>query len=550
MIEFKQHQKKIVNYFKEKEPRGVILYHGLGSGKTITSIGIAELYNKNVVCIVPASMRTQWKNELNKMNVKNTYKIYSFEEVSNKLTSNIASIKGTKKKKVSKKSIQKRKEMLDNKVVIIDEAHRLRNIGVISRHIINITKNVHKILLLTGTPIVNSPIDLSNLINIITKEKTLPTIEKFFNEKYLSLDKKIPPLKHRCKHYSPITCTNNGYAQHFLRVKINKFCSYHYYLYAKRINRIRKKPAYEKKQKQRIEENRIFHSNNFNKKINKKTFKDTIECLISYYEPNRKDDYPNTKQHYNYVKMSKEQNIAYKVAIKMLKPQELKKIEGGNDFVISDMTTFNAFLNKTRQISNTLNGNPFSPKLSELLDYCIKGPYPIIIYSNWIDNGIIPMSKLLAKNNITHEMYTGTLNDINKRKIVNKYNLGKLQVLLISSSGAEGLDLKKTRQIHIMEPHWNTEKINQVIARGVRYKSHSDLPKSDRLVDIYYWISEPDLKGDKKGADNYLYMYSKSKKKYNNKFLDIVKNSSIEENKNCKRKKTIKTRILHKNNSS
>lgn len=67
MIELKPHQAKVVEYMEKTDVRGIILYHGLGSGKTITSIAIAELYpDIDIVIIVPASMRTQWKDELKK----------------------------------------------------------------------------------------------------------------------------------------------------------------------------------------------------------------------------------------------------------------------------------------------------------------------------------------------------------------------------------------------------------------------------------------------------------------------------------------------------
>ena len=75
-MEYKPHQKKVIKYFLNNNIRGIILYHGLGSGKTITSLGISELYqDKKVTCIVPASMRTQWDSEINKV-VKNNKKIY------------------------------------------------------------------------------------------------------------------------------------------------------------------------------------------------------------------------------------------------------------------------------------------------------------------------------------------------------------------------------------------------------------------------------------------------------------------------------------------
>ena len=59
-MELKPHQQKVVNYMKTSNVRGILLYHKVGTGKTITSIAIAELYNKKKIVIVPASMRTQW----------------------------------------------------------------------------------------------------------------------------------------------------------------------------------------------------------------------------------------------------------------------------------------------------------------------------------------------------------------------------------------------------------------------------------------------------------------------------------------------------------
>ena len=40
-----------------------------------------------------------------------------------------------------------------------------------------------------------------------------------------------------------------------------------------------------------------------------------------------------------------------------------------------------------------------------------------------------------------------------------------------------------------MEPHWNEAKVQQVIGRGIRYKSHVDLPPEQRKVEVFYWYS-------------------------------------------------------------
>jgi hypothetical protein len=46
-----------------------------------------------------------------------------------------------------------------------------------------------------------------------------------------------------------------------------------------------------------------------------------------------------------------------------------------------------------------------------------------------------------------------------------------------------------TGGVHILEPHFNDEKINQVIGRAARYESHANLPEEDRNVQVYKYQS-------------------------------------------------------------
>lgn len=61
------YQKLVVDYLRMETPyRGLLLYHGLGSGKTFSSIGIAEslLTTKQVYIFLPKSLETNFKNEI------------------------------------------------------------------------------------------------------------------------------------------------------------------------------------------------------------------------------------------------------------------------------------------------------------------------------------------------------------------------------------------------------------------------------------------------------------------------------------------------------
>ena len=59
---------------------------------------------------------------------------------------------------------------------------------------------------------------------------------------------------------------------------------------------------------------------------------------------------------------------------------------------------------------------------------------------------------------------------------------------MITSSGAEGITLKNTRYVHIMEPYWHPVRIEQVIGRARRICSHNELPESERNVKVYIYL--------------------------------------------------------------
>merc|ERR1711871_707737 len=99
--------------------------------------------------------------------------------------------------------------------------------------------------------------------------------------------------------------------------------------------------------------------------------------------------------------------------------------------------------------------------------------------------------------------------------------------------GAEGLDLKNIRQIHIIEPYWNQMKIKQIIGRGVRRDSHMALPPKDRNIEIYRYFSVFSSKNsliskDKITTDEYIEDISLKKQKLINKILDIFKECAID----------------------
>ncbi len=120
--------------------------------------------------------------------------------------------------------------------------------------------------------------------------------------------------------------------------------------------------------------------------------------------------------------------------------------------------------------------------------------------------GLTPIMKWLESRNKKYRHVTGDLSIEERKTAVEDYNDGKVSILLISKSGGEGLDLKGTNYIIIMEPSWNENAIEQIIGRGVRYKSHEGLSKSKQNVTIYrlYCVKPEEYKSINKITSKFL----------------------------------------------
>ncbi|QKE50530.1 putative ATP-dependent RNA helicase [Faustovirus] len=64
-----------------------------------------------------------------------------------------------------------------------------------------------------------------------------------------------------------------------------------------------------------------------------------------------------------------------------------------------------------------------------------------------------------------------------------------LALVLVSSSGAEGLDFKRGRHVHIMEPYWKWSRLEQVKHRFIRANSHVDMKPEEKNVQVYVYLS-------------------------------------------------------------
>lgn len=114
-----------------------------------------------------------------------------------------------------------------------------------------------------------------------------------------------------------------------------------------------------------------------------------------------------------------------------------------------------------------------------------------------------------------------------------------IKVIMITKSGAEGISLKNIRQVHIIEPYWNSIRTDQVIGRAVRTCSHIDLPREDRNVHVYmyYMVASKkqiaqsfSLRTQDKGktSDEYIFELADKKSRIINAFLGMMREAAVD----------------------
>ncbi len=428
-IKLFSHQIKCVEWMQNHD--GLILYHSMGSGKTITSLAMVYQFKFPIIIISTKASRKNFQDDIKKMGLEQSrIEILTYQKVI--------------------KMIMDGKLDLSSYSVIIDEAHHLRTGTKLQSILITECVKAKKIVLLTGTIFYNSLTDLSVLVNIIKRDEVLPETNKEF-----------------------------------------KF---------------------------------FFWDDLYEAPGSVDTLKERIQGTISYFKKSQDIHYPTSYTTYIKVDMSNAQISEYRHYLKkILSLDNIQHI----DYSILDKRKVNNFLNVTRQLSNTLSNSPDLPKILAMWEYISKAPKPIIVYSNYLANGILPLTIHLDKNKVSYSLYFGEQTEEKRNKIIDKYNQRQTDVLLITSAGSESLDLKNTRSIHIMEPHWNESKISQIIGRAIRYDSHKALPETERTVEIVRWVSVFGYKIPYETADEYLVKIAQQKDKMFTSFDKIIQESSI-----------------------
>lgn len=260
-------------------------------------------------------------------------------------------------------------------------------------------------------------------------------------------------------------------------------------------------------------------------------FRSYLKCNFSVYDQVQKEDFPRRIDHIVKLKMSKDYQAKYDDAEKNVEGSIVKDVFYNKKTMNTpDLTRFH------NGIRRAVNGIEIpSPKIIWTVDKIkeiVSNKGKVVVYSTWIKFGIELVADKLTAAKIKYQIISGSVQKADRVAAVEAYNANKLRVMLISSAGAEGLDLKETSAVIVVEPFWHQSRIEQVVGRGIRYRSHADLPQEKRFVDVYHLVLEKNNKFAGLSADELLMGMSNTKVDKIDQLMIQMKATSIE-NANC-----------------
>ena len=619
IFELSPHQEFIKRFISYQSPyNGVLLFHGLGSGKTCSAIGITEsirvyskyIHNfKRILIIASPNVQENFKlqlfdpSNLKKINdiwsirgclgnslikelnieqinnltkeelihkihklINNYYDFTGYIEFANRIQKCIVQQNGAIQERPTQKKL---KSAFEDTLIIIDEIHNIRiNTDVksdkkISKSLYTLVKYVKylKFVFLTGTPMYNDPKEILFILNILNMNdnRSIVQIKDIFDENGefivkggVNIGKELFAMK--ANGYVSYVRGENPYSFPYLIMP-------HMYKDPHSIKILAKYPSVQ---------------------FNKKPITGPIKYIDVFVTPLSKTQ----EAGYTYfvdkvIEKVKDQQVfeqmdSFRYSIIQSPIQALNIVYPVDDGYLTGNVGLESVMKYVeRQNPPSKNGfeytrmngmfaynkiGEYSHKIKTILDNIINSTGIILIYSGYIDGGIVPMalalehigftrygssSKSLFKNkqytdkdkeqppmkNFKYSIICGEkpLSPNNNEEIDalthNNTNGERVKVVIISQAGSEGIDLKNIRQVHIMEPWYNMNRIEQIIGRARRNCSHKELPLNERNVQIFLHCSSmPEVET----MDMYLYRLSEKKSIKIGQVSRLLKSVSID----------------------
>ena len=537
------HQQAVKNYFINSPYRGLLLYHLLGSGKTCTSIIIADEMLKmrfldpkkklgvgHVYVCTPGSLRENFLTEYCKLcgNKKYLKKYYTFITYNANISEEVKNID------------------FNDSLVIIDEFHNLiRGSCHLSKNpytLYNKILNSNSRNLILSATVLDKNIYEWSLIGNLLKDNVFPNIiskgekcdnelfekfkDQFFNFENLKgvisyfegNEKDMPEVI-----YKPPIEVLMTYNQTKLWKKVTEYESNTrkrgppkkslFITNPDEYNRLMKIYIMSNKYILSRKVSNVFYSDSkfllalIEQNIGLLTFKDIEKqfkenhnvcsiCLKNFQDIDTVQILPC--DHFFHRACIKDWILANKTC--PLCNIVIMKQEDEGNIIPDNLTTSkikgwisHKILNTDRILTR------ISPKIVSLLLNILKNfNSKHVIFSFFLNkSGLKLIHNLFKLCGIKSIIYSGSVSSFDRQIILNKFNsidnrYGKnIKVLLLTDAGVEGISLLEVENVHFLESNINANKTLQAIGRAVRYNSHKYMPDDKKHVNIWKYFSIP-----------------------------------------------------------
>ena len=177
----RRYQKEGVCFIENRDGR-VLLADEMGLGKTIQTLAWLQLHPelRPVIVVCPASLKLNWEREIKTQTEKQDIVILNGNNPTGRFPLFRKAIYIINYDIV--KAWEKNLKKLKAKVLVLDECHAIKNRRAIrTKAIKRIAKEIDHIICLSGTPIINRPVEIYNSISLINPE-LFPSFFKYAKE--------------------------------------------------------------------------------------------------------------------------------------------------------------------------------------------------------------------------------------------------------------------------------------------------------------------------------------------------------------------------------
>ncbi len=561
-ISLANHQRFLKIFMSSNTPyKGALIYHGLGVGKTCASIVIAETlkesvlkHNQKIIIIHKPNFDKGEIFDIEKLKkgqnqcagdtyisnddpknkdlvkkcqdgnnesckiikykvdkaIKNTYNFYGALEWAKFVIKDLKkATRGVPEDKIKEVEIKRIKNMYSNTVMIIDEAHNIKEQGEskskfvppILMKVLEYAENL-KLVLLTGTPMFNEPSDLISLLNYLLINDKRPilrdsdifkqdgtftangkTILENYSRGYVSFMRSEDPIKFPIRLSPSINNGSSGIITSDKYPKKN--------IYGKPLSL----------------DDKIKHLEIIGCPMNKeqeKVYNSYINKRITPEDDKTSAAYSSELQILNFIYQDLDDN-------------NLSETYGekGLNSVMTKIGNKQQYKFNNPDDALSMKGDALkehSSKIHKIMENIEKANGLVFVYTEYITSGVLPMAFALElagykkyKSSDTpilvsdhkdkkykgdYLIISGNASDYEsylekKNKMIDE----PVKVIIASRTASEGINLFGVREMHILNPWHNLNRLSQAIGRGLRTWSHIDLPKEERNITVYLYAA-------------------------------------------------------------